>query len=131
MRQRGDRCGVVARMLKKAYADGIRGAVNAYWNWQEARDGKPPGSESFLGSNAKAPTLIGCPSPPERCGSSPTAAISRAGDRDRRTDESTRGIERLIRAGRARALAIASPQRHSPGRQRAGARPAPQRPAWH
>ena len=29
---------------KEAYADGIAGAVDAYWNWQQSRPGSGPGS---------------------------------------------------------------------------------------
>jgi putative transposase len=93
---------------KEAYADGIRGAVDGYWNWQTSRAGKRTGRR------------VGFP------------RFKRKGrDRDRvcfttgamrvepdrrhltlpvigsvRTYENTRRIERLIRAGRARVLAI-------------------------
>jgi putative transposase len=93
---------------KKAYADGIAGAVDAYWNWQTSRAGKRAGNR------------VGFP------------RFKRKGhDRDRvcfttgamrvepdrrhltlpvigtvRTHENTRRIERLIRSGRARVLAI-------------------------
>ena len=93
---------------KEAYADGIRGAVDAYWNWQSARAG------------TRAGRRVGFP------------RFKRKGrDRDRvcfttgamrvepdrrhltlpvigtvRTHESTRRIQRLIRAGRGRVLAI-------------------------
>jgi putative transposase len=64
---------------KEAYADGITGAVDAYWNWQSARAGKRAGKRSgSRGSNARAATVTGCVSPPERCGSSPTAGTSRS-----------------------------------------------------
>ena len=59
------------------------------------------------GSNARAATAIGCASPPERCGSSPTARhLTLPVIGTVRTHENTRRIERLIRAGRARVLAI-------------------------
>jgi putative transposase len=93
---------------KEAYADGIAGAVDAYWNWQTSRAGKRAGNR------------VGFP------------RFKRKGrDRDRvcfttgamrvetdrrhltlpvigtvRTHENTRRIERLIRSGRARVLAI-------------------------
>ena len=93
---------------KEAYADGIAGAVEAYWNWQSSRAGKRAGKR------------VGFP------------RFKRKGrDRDRvcfttgamrvepdrrhltlpvigtvRVHENTRRIERLIRAGRARVLAI-------------------------
>ena len=63
---------------KEAYADGIAGAVDAYWNWQTSRAGKRAGKGSGShDSNAKAATAIGCASPPERCASSTTDATSR------------------------------------------------------
>ena len=61
---------------KEAYADGIAG------RWTRTGTGSPEpvrGPASGLGfrdSNAKAATLTGCASPPERCASSPTAATS-------------------------------------------------------
>ena len=64
---------------KEAYADGITGAVDAYWNWQTlpVRVSGPASGWGSRGSNARAATLTGCASPPARCGSSPTAATSR------------------------------------------------------
>lgn len=62
---------------KEAYADGIAGAVDAYWNWQHSRAGtragKPVGFPRF---KKKGRDATACASPPERCVSSPTAAIS-------------------------------------------------------
>jgi hypothetical protein len=47
-------------MLEEAYADGIAGAVDAYWNWQQSRSGKRAGKRSgFRGSNARAGMLTG------------------------------------------------------------------------
>lgn len=63
---------------KEAYADGIAAAVDGYWNWQQSRSGKRAGKG--LGSrvsNARAAMLIGCASPPVRCGSSQTVGTSR------------------------------------------------------
>ena len=63
---------------KEAYADGIRGAVDAYWNWQTSRAGKRAGTRvGFRGSNGRVAMPIGCASPPGRCGSSPTVGTSR------------------------------------------------------
>jgi putative transposase len=63
---------------KEAYADGIRGVVDAYWSWQTSRLAGALGNGSgSRGSNAKAATVTGCALPPERCASSPTAATSR------------------------------------------------------
>jgi putative transposase len=61
---------------KGAYADGIAGAVDAYWNWQISRasdrGGKPMG---FPGSRRKDATPTACRSPPARCASNPTGGI--------------------------------------------------------
>ena len=63
---------------KEAYADGIEGAVDAYWNWQTSRSGKRDGKRvGFPVSRRRAATRIVCRSRPERCGSSPTAGTSR------------------------------------------------------
>jgi putative transposase len=63
---------------KEAYADGIDGAVDAYWNWQTSRsgkrDGKPMGFPRF---KKKGRDAIVCRSRPERCVSSPTGGTSR------------------------------------------------------
>ena len=59
---------------KEAYADGIAGAVEAYWNWQTSRSGKRAGRGSVSHvSRRRDATAIGCVSPPERCASNPTA----------------------------------------------------------
>ncbi|MGB9224876.1 IS607 family element RNA-guided endonuclease TnpB [Mycobacterium sp.] len=93
---------------KEAYADGIAGAVDAYWNWQQSRAGKRAGKR------------VGFPHL-KRKGRDPDRVCFTTGAKrvepDRRhltvpvigtvrTHENTRGIERLIRAGRARVLAI-------------------------
>ncbi len=63
---------------KEAYADGIRCAVDAYWNWQTPAFASAPGHGSgSRGSNARAETLTGCASPPEQGASSPTTATPR------------------------------------------------------
>ena len=93
---------------KEAYADGIAGAVEAYWNWQNSRvgtrDGKPMGLPRFKTRGR------------DRDRVSLTTGAMRV-EPDRRhlrlpvigivgTHENTRRIERLIAKGRARVLAI-------------------------
>jgi putative transposase len=93
---------------KEAYADGIRGAVDAYWNWQTSRagkrDGKAMGFPRFKkkGRDQDRVTFT-------------TGAMRVEPDRRHltlpvigtvRTHENTRRIERLITKGRARVLAI-------------------------
>jgi putative transposase len=93
---------------KEAYADGIDGAVDAYWNWQTSRsgerDGKPMGFPRFKKKGRDADRV-----------SFTTGAMRVEPDRRHltlpvigtvRTHENTRRIERLIRAGRARVPAI-------------------------
>lgn len=93
---------------KEAYADGIDGAVDAYWNWQQSRagkrDGKPMGFPRFKKKG----------SDPDRVCFT-TGAMRVEPDRRHlilpvigtvRTHENTRRIERLTRAGRARVLAM-------------------------
>src|SRR5271168_1217338 len=93
---------------KEAYADGIAGAVDAYWNWQTCRAGTRAGKRVGFprfkkkGRDADRVTFT-------------TGAMRVEPDRRHltlpvigtvRTYENTRRIERLIRAGRARVLAI-------------------------
>ncbi len=93
---------------KEAYADGIDGAVDAYWNWQQSRSGtragKRVGFPRFKKKGRDADRV-----------SFTTGAMRVEPDRRHltlpvigcvRTQENTRRIERLIRAGRARVLAI-------------------------
>ncbi|MBN2872703.1 MAG: IS607 family element transposase accessory protein TnpB, partial [Halothiobacillaceae bacterium] len=93
---------------KEAYADGIAGAVDAYWNWQTSRAGtragKRVGFPRFKKKGRDADRV-----------SFTTGAMRVEPDRRHltlpvigtvRTHENTRRIERLIRAGRARVLAI-------------------------
>lgn len=93
---------------KEAYADGIRGAVGAYWNWQTSRAGKRAGKRvgfpRFKKKGHDADRVCFT-----------TGAMRVEPDRRHltlpvigmvRTHENTRRIERLIRAGRARVLAI-------------------------
>ena len=96
---------------KEAYADGIRGAVDAYWSWQTSRAGtrarKRVGFPRFKrkGRDADRVCLT-------------TGAMRVEPDRRPltlpvigtvRTHENTRRIERLITKGRARVLAISVP----------------------
>ena len=93
---------------KEAYADGIDGAVDAYWNWQQSRSGKRAGKRvgfpRFKKKGRDADRVCFT-----------TGAMRVEPDRRHltlpvigavRTHENTRRIERLIRAGRARVLAI-------------------------
>jgi putative transposase len=93
---------------KEAYADGIRGAVAAYWNWQTSRAGthagKRVGFPRFKRKGRDADRVCFT-----------TGAMRVEPDRRHltlpvigtvRTHENTRRIERLIRKGRARVLAI-------------------------
>ncbi len=93
---------------KEAYADGIAGAVDAYWNWQTSRSGKRAGNRvgfpRFKRKGRDADRVCFT-----------TGAMRVEPDRRHltlpvigtvRTHENTRRIERLIRAGRARVLAI-------------------------
>lgn len=93
---------------KEAYADGVRGAVNAYWNWQQSRAGKRAGKRvgfpRFKKKGREQDRLTFT-----------TGAMRVEPDRRHltlpvigtvRTHENTRRIERLISRGRARVLAI-------------------------
>jgi putative transposase len=93
---------------KEAYADGIAGAVDAYWNWQTSRAGtragKRVGFPRFKRKGRDADRVCFT-----------TGAMRVEPDRRHltlpvigtvRTHENTRRIERLIRSGRARVLAI-------------------------
>ncbi len=93
---------------KEAYADGIAAAVDAYWNWQKSRSGtragKRVGFPRFKRKGRDADRV-----------SFTTGAMRVEPDRRHltipvigtvRTHENTRRLERLIRAGRARVLAI-------------------------
>jgi putative transposase len=93
---------------KEAYADGIAGAVDGYWNWQQSRSGRRAGSR------------VGFPRFKRKGRDADRVCFTTGAMRvepDRRhlrlpviggvgTHENTRGIERLIRSGRARVLAI-------------------------
>jgi putative transposase len=93
---------------KEAYADGITGAVDAYWTWQTSRAGTRAGRRvgfpRFKRKGRDADRVCFT-----------TGAMRVEPDRRHvtlpvigcvRTHENTRRVERLIRAGRARVLAI-------------------------
>jgi putative transposase len=93
---------------KEAYADGIAGAVDAYWNWQSCRAGRRAGKRvgfpRFKRKGRDADRVCFT-----------TGAMRVEPDRRHltlpvigtvRTHENTRRIERLIAKGRARVLAI-------------------------
>jgi putative transposase len=93
---------------KEAYADGIAGAVAAYWNWQASRVGRR------VGKRVGFPRFKKKGRDADRV-SFTTGAMRVEPDRRHltmpvvgcvRTHESTRRIERLIARGRARVLAI-------------------------
>ena len=98
---------------KEAYADGIGGAVDAYWNWQASRAG------TRAGKRVGFPRFKKKGRDTDRVSFS-TGAMRVEPDRRHltlpvigtvRTHENTRRVERLIRAGRARVLAISVRQR--------------------
>ncbi|MFQ2879685.1 IS607 family element RNA-guided endonuclease TnpB [Mycobacterium kansasii] len=113
---------------KEAYADGIDGAVEAYWNWQTSRAGtragKGVGFPCFKKKGRDADRV-----------SFSTGAMRVEPDRRHlrlpvigavRTHENTRRVERLIAKGRARVLAITV--RRNGTRLDAGVRVLVQRP---
>ena len=97
-----------AECSKEAYADGIRGAVDAYWNWQSSRAGQRAGKRvGFPRFKRK-----GCDTD-RACFT--TGAMRVEPDRRHitvpvigtvRTQENTRRLQRLIVNGRGRVLAI-------------------------
>jgi putative transposase len=113
---------------KEAYADGIAGAVDAYWNWQHSRagvrTGKRVGFPRFKRKGRDADRVCFT-----------TGAMRVEPDRRHlrlpvigtvRTHENTRRVERLIAKGRARVLAISV--RRNGGRLDASVRVLVQRP---
>jgi putative transposase len=93
---------------KEAFADGIRGAVDAYWNWQASRSGKRAGKRA------------GFPKPKRKGRDADRFTVTTGTMRvnpDRHsvclpkvgrvaTCENTRRLERLLRLGRAKILAV-------------------------
>jgi putative transposase len=104
----GDRRGVVAGDQQEAFADGIRAAVDGYWNWQQSRAGKRAGKRSGFPRFAKKGrdrdrvtfTTGAIRVEPDRR----HVTLPRIGTV--RTWENTRKLERLIAKGRARVLAV-------------------------
>src|SRR5246127_339136 len=93
---------------QEAYADGIDGVVDAYWNWQTSRAG------TRAGKRVGFPRFKKKGRDQDRVAFT-TGALRVEPDRRHltlpvigtvRTHENTRRIQRLIRAGRARVLAI-------------------------
>ena len=116
---------------KESYADGIAGAVDAYWNWQASRAGKRAGRRvgfpRFKRKGRDADRVCFT-----------TGAMRVEPDRRHltmpvigtvRTHENTRRIERLIRKSRARVLAISV--RRNGTRLDASVRVLVQRPQQH
>jgi putative transposase len=93
---------------KEAYADGIAGAVDAYWNWQTSRAGKRAGKRvgfpRFKKKGRDADRV--CFTTGALRVESGRRHVSLPVIGTVRVHENTRRIERLIRAGRARVLAI-------------------------
>jgi putative transposase len=97
-----------AECSKEAYADGIAGAVDAYWNRQQSRAGSRAGrrvgfprfKKKGRDSDRVSFTTGAMRVEPDRR----HVTLPRVGTV--RTHENTRRLERLIRAGRARVLAI-------------------------
>ena len=93
---------------KEAYANGIGGAVDAYWNWQNSRsgqrDGKRVGFPRFKKKGRdqdRVSFTTGAMRVEPDCRHLTLPVIGTV-----RTHENTRRIERLIAKGRARVLAI-------------------------
>jgi putative transposase len=93
---------------KEAFADGIRGAVDAYWRWQKSRAGKIGGNRAGFprfkrkGRDPDRFTITTGTmrvNPDRRSVSLPKVGTVR-------TCENTRRLERLISLGRARILAV-------------------------
>ena len=96
------------QISKEAFADGIRGAVDAYWRWQQSREGAVGGRRvGFPRFKRKGrdddrftvTTGTMRVNPDRRSVSLPKAGTVR-------TCENTRRLERLITLGRARILAV-------------------------
>jgi putative transposase len=93
---------------KEAFADGIKGAVDGYWRWQHSRAGKLAGKRVGFprfkkkGRDADRFTVttgVMRVNPDRRSVSLPKVGTVR-------THENTRRLERLVRLGRARILAV-------------------------
>jgi putative transposase len=95
------------QVSKEAFADGIKGAVDGYWNWQASRAGKRAGRRAGFPRFAKKGR--------DRDRVTTTGAIRVEPDRRHvtlprigtvRVHENTRRLERLLAKGRARILAV-------------------------
>jgi putative transposase len=93
---------------KEAFADGIKGAVDGYWRWQHSRAGSLAGERVGFprfkkkGRDADRFTVttgVMRVNPDRRSVSLPKVGTVR-------THENTRRLERLVRLGRARILAV-------------------------
>jgi putative transposase len=93
---------------KEAFADGIRAAVDGYWNWQQSRAGKRAGKKTGF------PRFVKKGRDRDRV-TFTTGAIRVEPDRRHvtlprvgtvRVHENTRRLERLLAKGRARVLAV-------------------------
>jgi len=93
---------------KEAFADGIRGAVDAYWRWQESRAGRLDGPRAGFprfkrkGRDADRFTIttgVMRVNPDRR-----SVSLARVGTV--RTCQNTRRLERLLALGRARILTV-------------------------
>jgi putative transposase len=96
------------QVSKEAFADGIKGAVDGYWNWQASRAGKR------AGKRARFPRFAKKGRDRDRV-TFTTGAIRVEPDRRHvtlprigtvRVHENTRRLQRLIAKGRARILAV-------------------------
>jgi putative transposase len=93
---------------KEAFADGIRAAVDGYWNWQQSRSGKRAGERAGFPKFAKKGrdrdrvtfTTGAIRVEPDRR----HVTLPRIGTV--RVHENTRRLQRLIAKGRARVLAV-------------------------
>jgi putative transposase len=96
------------QVSKEAFADGIRGAVDGYWNWQASRAGKRAGRRAGFPRFAKKGrdrdrvtfTTGAIRVEPDRR----HVTLPRVGTV--RVHENTRRLERLIAKGRGRILAV-------------------------
>ena len=96
------------QVSKEAFADGIKGAVDGYWNWQASRAGKRAGKRAGFPRFAKKGrdrdrvtfTTGAIRVEPDRR----HVTLPRIGTV--RVHENTRRLERLLAKGRARILAV-------------------------
>lgn len=100
---------------KEAFADGIRGAVDGYWRWQQSRNGE------LKGRRVGFPRFKKRGRDRDRC-TFTTGSIRVEEDRRHvtlprigtvRTQENTRRLQRLVAKGRARILAATLSRRGS------------------